>query len=84
MVKHCTGLARVNIIGAAFTRHQRQLTGLRHAVVAVAIGIHKRVIHTVQMDGMRHVMSILEGDLNLIPLLYTNNRGRRAQHWTGL
>ena len=79
VVEHGARLARGHLIRARFARPDGQLAGNRHTVVALPVRVHERMIHAVEMDGVRQVMRVFERHPQGVAGFDANDRGRRAQ-----
>ena len=79
MVEHGARMTGRQLIGAGEARHDRNFAGDRHTVIALAIDIDKAVIRSMQMEGVRHVVAILERDAHLIALFDADRRRRQAK-----
>ena len=74
VVEHGARLSRFEIVGSRASRHDRYFAGDWHTIVAFSIGVQKRMIHSVEVQGMRHVVAVFQGNKYLIAPLHSNGR----------
>ena len=79
MVEHGSGMAWLQFIAARISGHHRRFAGHWYTVIAFAIGIDKTVVRTVQVQCMRHVMSVFQRYANAVSLLDAYGGGRQTQ-----
>ena len=74
---------RAEFVGLALSWRDRKLIEAGNAVVANAMGL-ERVIHPMQMDRVRQVVAVLQGDLNVVAHRHPDGRSGHAQQGRGL